>query len=152
MIWVLFFPALLQGAVIGVDEFVFHRERGLPLWEKIGHPLDSLSLLLCIGAVLVLPYSARAIYFYAALGGFSCLLITKDEFVHTGRCKAAENWLHALLFVLHPVVIALFGLAWARGLVAGAFRGFLFLEFFGILSFMFYQIGYWGWFANETGK
>ena len=31
------------------------------------------------------------------------LLRPKDEFVHSELCEPAENWLHAVLFILHPI-------------------------------------------------
>jgi len=38
--------------------------------------------------------------------------------VHARECPPAEHWLHAVLFVLHPIVLAAFAWAWARGHVA----------------------------------
>ena len=49
---------------------------------------------------------------YAGLAIFSCLFVTKDERVHLGHCCAAEQWLHALLFTLHPLVLLSAGLLW----------------------------------------
>jgi len=28
---------------MGVDEFYFHRRRGLPRWERLAHPLDTMT-------------------------------------------------------------------------------------------------------------
>jgi hypothetical protein len=42
----------------------------------------------------------------------SCFFITKDEGVHASRCRAGEHWLHAVLFVVHPMSLASIGLMW----------------------------------------
>ena len=76
---------------------------------------------------------------YIALSALSCLVITKDEFVHIQLCGALESWLHAVLFVLHPIVLLCFGLAWTWGANPWLFRAQLGLT----LAFASYQILYW---------
>jgi 2-polyprenyl-6-hydroxyphenyl methylase/3-demethylubiquinone-9 3-methyltransferase len=60
----------------------------------------------------------------------SCLLVTKDEFVHHLGCTGGEHWIHAVLFLLHPAVLAAtawlwvagnHGLLWVQVLLTGAF-------------------------------
>lgn len=102
-----FLPFLLQAALMGVDEAYFHRRRGLGRWERWGHPLDTLAFLACLAWLfLVPPGSESATWGYAGLGAFSSLLVTKDEWVHHRECEPAEQWLHSVLFVIHPVVLA----------------------------------------------
>lgn len=105
-------PFALQGLAIFVDEFYFHRARGLPQWEKIGHPLDTLTVGLCFGYLLAMPFSRGASLGFVALSVFSCVFVTKDEWVHKKECSANELWLHSLLFVLHPIVLILAGFIW----------------------------------------
>jgi hypothetical protein len=62
--------------------------------------------------VLVQPFSRNAFYAYIGLAAFSALFVTKDEKVHTEVCTAAENWTHACLFSLHPLVLASTGIVW----------------------------------------
>jgi hypothetical protein len=156
-------PFLLQAAAIGVDEIVFHRKRGLPRWERIGHPLDTLTVVFCMGYVLFVPYSKSAILPYAVLAIFSCLMVTKDEFVHKEHCPGSEHWLHALLFLLHPVVLASAGLIWPASqeietipylasLIdhADALRVSLSVQFAAMLLFMSYQILYWNFIWKKT--
>ena len=94
-------PLVLQGIAMLVDELWFHRARSLPRWERIGHPIDTLTVLLCMSYVLFVPYSKEAVFPYAILAIISCITVTKDEFVHKQHCPASENWLHAILFLLH---------------------------------------------------
>src|SRR5262249_37133344 len=92
-------PIGLQAAAQGCDEFYFHRRRDLPRWERIGHPLDTLTIVLCLAWLL----AGGSLTGYIALAIGSTLFVTKDEGVHTKHCGAGEHWLHAMLFALHPI-------------------------------------------------
>jgi hypothetical protein len=105
-------PFLAQIVCMGVDELYFHQQRKLPRWERIGHPLDTLTVLWCLGWVWWVPPSSSAVAIYLGLSLFSCLFVTKDEWVHHRQCSAGEHWLHALQFVLHPMVLLAAGLLW----------------------------------------
>ncbi|WP_394846790.1 hypothetical protein LZC95_04910 [Pendulispora brunnea] len=134
-------PFALQGTLMAVDEGWFHRRRGLPRWERIGHPLDTLTVALCFGwLVAKRPEDPGALAVYVALAVVSCLFVTKDEVVHKRLCCAAECWLHAVLFVLHPIVFFAAGYAWALGQGAWALKMQLVL----VLAFGLYQWIYWG--------
>ena len=105
-------PFLLQTLFMTLDEWYFHIPRGLPKWERIGHPLDTLSVLLCYGFIQWVPYSLSNIKWFIGLGILSCLMITKDEFVHKHHCPASEHWVHAILFINHPILLTTLGLSW----------------------------------------
>lgn len=154
-LWILV-PFLLQTIIIILDEAYFHIRRGLPLWERIGHPLDTLSVLACIAFVLFVPFSAVALKWFIALAVLSCLLVTKDEFVHKHHCPASEQWLHALLFLNHPILLTGMGLIWRALSPEGAppwlanwlcqpevLRLFLCIQAAGVALFFLYQVIYW---------
>jgi hypothetical protein len=156
-------PFLIQAIVIGVDECVFHLKRGLPKWERLGHPLDTLSVLICLSYVLIFPYSGFHLKVFIALAIFSCLLVTKDEFVHKHCCPASEQWLHALLFLNHPVMLTATGLIWPtlhgaetpiwlkNWLTEPAFlTGFLIAQAAFAALFFFYQAIYWNFIWKES--
>src|SRR5262249_48477984 len=105
-------PLSIQAIAMAFDELHFHRQRGLGRWERLGHPLDTLTLLACLAWILVMPPTKDHAVVYAALAAVSCVFITKDEFVHTKACGPAEHWLHALLFVVHPVVLLTYAWLW----------------------------------------
>ena len=105
-------PFVLQAAAMTVDEFVCHRRRGLPRWERVGHPLDALTSMAAYSWLLATRPSRRHLAGYAVLVTVSCLFVTKDEKVHASRCTPGEHWLHAVLFMLHPVVFIAAGYAW----------------------------------------
>ena len=135
----LIIPFFLQGGAMFVDEFYFHHKRGLPRWEKIGHPLDTITVLTCYLFLLFSSVSETKIILYSALALFSCLFVTKDEFIHAKECSPGEQWLHALLFILHPIILGLAGWMWFQQTE----RTFLLGQTLITAIFLFYQIIYW---------
>jgi len=128
-------PFALQGLTMGVDEFGFHRWREVPRWEWAGHLLDTAVFLACLTLPLVLEPTGGHLRAYGALAAFSCLLITKDEFVHQRLCTAWEHWVHAVLFILHPLVLLATAWVW----VAGGPRGALGLQVALVGAFLVVQ-------------
>ncbi len=149
MVMLLTLPFFLQGVLIGYDEFHFHRKRGLPRWERIGHPLDTFTVLLCFLFLLFFPYSSLTLKIYIGLAFFSCIFVTKDEFIHKECCPATEQWLHAVLFLNHPILLTLGGIFWyiLYQAVHASLHPFLWKFLWGQASLMFlfatYQIIYW---------
>lgn len=155
--WILsILPFALQALCMIFDEGYFHIRRGLPLWERIGHPIDTLSVLICMGFVLWVPFSKTALIIYIVLASFSSLLVTKDEFVHKEHCPGSENWLHAVLFTLHPITLASAGFMWpvVQGIEVSAWvarwlsepeilKSFLQTQFAVMALFLVYQILFW---------
>ena len=150
----LFIPIALQGIVTVVDEVFFHWKRGLPRWERVGHPLDTLTMLSCMLWILCVPPGPTAGCIYAGLALFSSVFVTKDERVHKLYCPAGEHWLHAVLFTLHPLALISLALLWpaARSrpsdlagliLYSGWERGALWAVFAMALLFGTYQLVYW---------
>lgn len=147
---VLAIPLGLQATAMAVDEGYFHRRRGLGLWERVGHPIDTLSVAACIGWTLLAAPTAHNAVVYVVLAAVSCLLVTKDEAVHARRCSAAEHWLHAVLFVLHPLCLATFAAVWLAGrgdlpwlAELGAAAVLLPIQLALTVSFALYQALYW---------
>lgn len=142
-IWIFYGLAFLQGTLFMVDEFYFHLRRGLPRWERVGHPVDSFFFLLPLG-LLYLNQGSDSTYWGLTI--FSCLIITKDEFVHAEQAQGGELWLHALLFILHPVILIF--AAWTE-----AFRSNFYPVFLGLIGgLMLYQVLYWNWFTNAAPR
>jgi len=156
MWWLALIPFAIQALAIFFDEVVFHIQRGLPKWERIGHPLDTFTVLVCMSFVIWVPFSSMNLLFYGLLATFSTIFITKDEFVHNEHCPATEQWLHAFLFILHPITLICAGFIWPvvqdvevapwihSWLNNKAILGLFLKGQFVIMSlFMLYQIIYW---------
>ncbi len=131
----LYLPFIIQGVSMFVDEFYFHEKRGLRLWEKVGHPLDTLTVLICFS---YLTWGSADLITYVALAAFSCVFITKDEFIHKEVCPATEHWLHSLLFILHPICFLAAYFLKEQGDIQ-----FLKIQTLVIFIFMFYQALRW---------
>ena len=101
--------------------------------------------LLRAGSLLRHPPLVHRSEVYVLLAAFSCLLITKDEFVHVQACDPREMWLHALLFVLHPIVFLSFGLIWW----SREWHAILFVQLAVTLAFAAYQFIYWSFYADQ---
>jgi hypothetical protein len=128
-----------QATAMFVDERTFHRRRGLPRWERIGHPLDTLTVLACyVWLLAVRPTMPNAVV-YVALVMASSLFVTKDEPVHAERCTPHEQWLHAVLFVLHPMVLFGAGFLWWTT----RFHAVLVAQLGLTAAFALYQLLYW---------
>jgi hypothetical protein len=134
----LYMPFLIQGLVMAWDER-FHQKRGLGRWERLGHPLDTLSVLIPFIYVSSNPYTEDSLIVFIWLSLFSCIFITKDEFVHSEQCSGFENWLHAVLFVLHPIIFICTGLLWNRD----PDNAFLDIQPMLVGLFMTYQLLKW---------
>ncbi len=135
-------PLAAQALCLLVDEFVFHHRRGLGKWERRGHPIDTLSVLACFCVPAFFAPSPSALFWFAVLSVFSSLLVTKDEWVHAAECEPLEHWLHAVLFIVHPVVFIAVGWVWWNGFQE--FGRAVILGQVGVLSvFTFYQVLFW---------
>ncbi len=138
---------LTQGTLLLVDEFYFHWKRRLPKWERWGHPVDTFFFLVPMGIVSFCPPHPAWQITYFAVSIVSSLVITKDEWVHRERSSSAEQWLHSLLFMLHPVILISAFFLWSRGVQS------IFLWVFGfVFIFWVYQIIFWNFYADRIFK
>ena len=151
----LLIPFVLQALAMSVDEFRYHRKRPLPRWERVGHPIDTFTVLLCFAWLFLSAPSRAAVAVYTGLCVLSCLSVVKDEDVHQRLCTAGEHRVHAMLFILHPLVLLAAGLLWP-GMHGPAHalpwlhhdgsEGALLLGCAALtLLYGFYQLIYWNW-------
>jgi hypothetical protein len=136
LLWILI---LGQGALIIWDELYFHRRRGLGRWERVGHPLDSMGMALCLGFLYFSQPHPEMRAMYSVLAVASCLGVTKDEWIHAKQCQPPEQWLHACLFLLHSAILVTAFFSWT----AGAESRTLLLGACGALGLGILQIGIW---------
>lgn len=127
----------LQGIAILADEFIFHHRRRIPRWERIGHPIDTALVLICLLFISFAPHSLINEIIYYGLVVLSSLCITKDEWVHRKFCTAEEMWLHAVLFILHPLMLVSAAFIWDKH------SDYVLIASTGIFGFFVYQVIYW---------
>ena len=154
---IFFLPLLIQAVLMMFDEFYFHRRRGLPNWEIIGHPLDTLTVIVPLIFAYNTSFSDDKALLYVALSMFSCIFVVKDELIHKNICSKGEMILHALLYIFHPLVFMSIFMFWKNG--DARLFGFT-VSFDKIASsqlmltsgFCFYQIFYWRFFYDSNHK
>lgn len=105
-------PIVFQLLIVGFDECYYHNRRTLVRGEQLGHALDTMTVLLCYALVLFCHPTPQTVFAYTLLSVASCLFITKDELLYHQDCLPVENFLHALAFLIHPVVLLAVGLLW----------------------------------------
>ncbi len=157
-----FLPFGLQGLAMAFDEFGFHRRRAVPRWEWMGHALDTLVFLACLTLPLLVAPTPPNIRLFAWMALGSCLLITKDEFIHQRLCSGGEHWLHAVLFILHPIVLFATALLWIsfgpatmsrlHGPALPLAAWVLLLQVVLVSGFLVFQIAYWSSHPLREGK
>lgn len=150
-------PWWLLSAGMLVDELLYHRARGLPLWERVGHPVDTAVMLACLALTFTAAPSRGALLAFGTLSLLSMALITKDEGVHLRACTPGEARLHAALFMLHPLALLSALAAWAAPgalAAAGADPGRLRLALAAQLAvgaaFFVYQAAYWNFLCEAA--
>jgi 2-polyprenyl-6-hydroxyphenyl methylase/3-demethylubiquinone-9 3-methyltransferase len=137
--------ATTQGFLIFWDEFYFHQRRRLPKWERIGHPVDTFSVILPFIYMGFMPYTGSTPKLLFLIMLFSCGLISKDEWVHAKLAPATEHWVHSILFVVHPL---LFITAWMLWREQGPIL-VLKLQLLILSTFLVYQIFYWNFYTHN---
>ncbi len=157
MIYLFFVPFILQAILIFCDEVFFHLKRDLPRFERIGHPLDTSTVLVCFAFALVVPYSILALKVFIGMSLFSAIFVTKDEFVHKEHCPWKEQWLHACLFLNHPLLLGSLITLWmgSKGQI-NLFKGyetfissFLVSQIVFVTVFFLYQVIYWNFLCKK---
>ena len=103
---------LTQALLMLVDEGIFHHRRGLEKFERWGHVADTSLFFLAISIPAIFDPSLVTTSIYGLLAVASCLLITKDEWIHAEACAPLEHWCHAMLFILHGALLTVIGVLW----------------------------------------
>ncbi len=102
----------VQGFLMLVDELIFHRRRGLGTFERWGHVADTSTFLLALLVPAFFPLTEPYRWLYIGLALGSSLIITKDEAIHNRACGPAEQWCHAMLFILHGAILLAVYMLW----------------------------------------
>ena len=137
----------VHGIFMSFDEFFFHRRRTLRKWERWGHPVDTGFFAVCVAWLWLAPATEQTLYVYVILSVVSSMVIVKDEREHLLLCEPMEQFLHALLFVLHPVILGTLGvLKWLSPNDSQLILPSFLLM---VIGFGFYQVIYWNWWRRD---
>jgi O-antigen/teichoic acid export membrane protein len=153
---------MTHGMIMCLDEFYFHHKRKLPKWERLGHPVDTLFFFSCFLIVLFFPMTKLTVILFFILSFISSLIIVKDEFIHAKCCCIKENYLHALLFVFHPILLIILFLSWSsftNSYFSGLenfnsiiVKNIIYFQFVTTVLFFIYQIVFWNFIYKEKSK
>jgi hypothetical protein len=129
----------LQSGLQLLDELRFHRRRGLARIEGWSHASDAFLFGLIMGIPAFWPPAGPALTIYLIGAVLSLLLVTKDEWIHARECTGTELWLHALMFIIHPLLLAGLAVLWLRSGSRPLFLGVALLA----LGWAIYQLAFW---------
>ncbi len=151
---------IFHAILMVFDEFFFHRKRILPKWERIGHPIDTSCILFCFFIIIFLPMTKINIILYSFLSVFSCFLVIKDETVHLKYCSHYEQYLHAMLFILHPILLIILFISWSSfsqpyiGYLgyfhSSLLKKIIYFQFISATLFLFYQVLFWNFLFKDV--
>ena len=157
---VIFITIAFHALLMLFDEFYFHRKRNLPKWERIGHPFDTFFILICFFIIIYFPMTKVNLILYFSLSVFSCLFVIKDEAVHLKYCSKYEQYLHALLFILHPILLVILFFSWPsftkpyfnylEYFASPLLKNVIYFQFGSAILFLFYQIFFWNVFFKDA--
>lgn len=106
-----------------------------------------MALIASLSIPLLLPHTQANLRLYCVLGVISCLLITKDEWIHAKACEWKELWLHSVLFIVHPALLILVAVSWGQDSSSIALHFMLEFQIVAMLIFSAYQVVYWSFWA-----
>lgn len=137
---------ILHGILFRIDEFKFHRKRGVQKVELINALFDGFLFLSSLAIALFADFSYWWEKLYIALSIVSCLSIAKNEFFYKGL-EFGERFTHSLLYVLHPVILFAYYDGWKVNYFNKHYYVWLVQLLYVFLGFqaIAYQIIYWNY-------
>ncbi|MCO4794186.1 MAG: hypothetical protein KC493_10755 [Bacteriovoracaceae bacterium] len=144
---------IIHGLLFRIDEFKFHKKRGLKKVELINALFDGA---LFIGALIIPLFTTYSYWWeklYIAMCICSCLSIIKNEFFYKGL-EIGERVTHALLYVLHPVILFAYYDGWKVNYFDNHYYVWmiqLLYVFLGVQAIT-YQIIYWNYIHDDNSS
>lgn len=117
MKYFLVFIASLHGTLFMIDEHFFHKKRGLVKGELLSSIIDGILFLTPITLTVFTRHSFELEKIYIVLSVLSCISISKNEFFYRG-IEQKERLIHSALYVLHPILLYTFYMAWISNFFA----------------------------------
>ena len=116
MVGFITFITLFHAVLYFLDEHIFHRERGLSTNEIKSGVFDGILFVITVGLTIFTTYSESLSYLYITLATLSCLSIIKHEYFYPEVLSKKERLTHALLYIVHPLILYAFYLSWQSNL------------------------------------
>ncbi len=106
---------VLHACLFGYDEYFLKRKRELSQAEINSGILDGILFLFVVSLTIFTTFSESLGYIYIGFSGLSCISIVKNEFFYPKDIERVERIVHALLYVLHPLILYCFYASWKMG-------------------------------------
>ena len=142
----------LQVILFHVDEYYFHRKRGLSKYEIASAITDGAFYVLPLIIATFAKFDSIWKTIFIVLAGISCLSIAKNELFYPAL-QVKERIIHSLLYVLHPILLYSFYISW-KGNFFDAYPNFWILQLLYVaigFKTVIYQIIYWNY-IHENPK
>ncbi|OIQ18990.1 MAG: hypothetical protein BM556_06815 [Bacteriovorax sp. MedPE-SWde] len=146
MITLMISLTILHGTLFTVDEYLFHKKRGLSKNEIYNSLIDGALFLIPLVICIFFSFKPLMKNIFLGCAFLSCISIAKNELFYKDIC-VRERLIHSLLYVLHPAILYSFYISWA-GNYFDAYPNFWMLQliyiFFGLKT-LAYRIIYWNY-------
>lgn len=116
MVGFITFTTLFHAVLYFLDEHYFHRKRGLSDNEVKSGMFDGILYVITVGLTIFTTYSKGLSYLYITLALLSCLSIVKHEYFYPETMDKKERITHALLYIIHPLILFAFYQSWQSSL------------------------------------
>ncbi|MCB0413398.1 MAG: hypothetical protein KDD50_03635, partial [Bdellovibrionales bacterium] len=103
---------ILQLILFHLDEYYFHRKRGLSRPEIVSALMDGFFYLLPLAIAIFCSFTIFWQWIYIFLAILSCLSVVKNEWFYPVVMDRNEKLVHAGLYLLHPILLYTFYLSW----------------------------------------
>ena len=150
MAFFLCFIVVFHGILYRIDEFKFHRQRGIGKTELTNSLIDGLIFLITLSIAMFSSFNYWSEKIYIALSILSCLSIAKNEFFYGQLCKG-ERFTHSLLYVLHTIILYAYYLSWKTNYFDLHYYIWLTQLLYMILGFqaLTYSLIYWNYIRTD---
>lgn len=103
---------LLHGILFTFDEYIVHKKRSLSQKEVNSGLIDGVLFLSTVALTLFTKFSSLLEIIYISLGFLSCVAIIKHEMFLPPDITKRERVIHAVLYILHPLILYAFYVSW----------------------------------------
>lgn len=144
----------LHALVFFYDEYILHKKRVLSQKEVNSGLIDGLLFLSTVAMTLFTTYTKQLGYLYIALGFLSCLAILKHELFLPSDISPKERLVHAILYVLHPLILYAFYTSWKMNFFATNLTYWMLQLGYFALGFkaISYHVIYWNYIYERNPK
>ena len=108
------FTTVIHAIAFTFDEYILNKKRNLSQKEINSALLDGILYLAAVALTIFTTFSENLGRVYIGLALLSCISVVKNEAIYPGNIPKIERITHAMLYVLHPLILYAFYISWAQ--------------------------------------